>query len=128
MLLYHATYKVRIASIKKLGLGAKQIKNYDWSNCNVVCLSDDPYLSESFLEAGVVENVAESVLKSGIVILTVHANDLDLRLLSPDRNFRGENINCFEYSGVIPPKLLGVWDESGIVPLLHTKRIRGRDA
>lgn len=38
------------------------------------------------------------------------------------------SINCFEYSGVIPPKLLGVWDESGIVPLLHTKRIRGRDA
>lgn len=128
MLLYHATYKVRIPSIKKLGLGAKQIKNYKWSTNNVVCLANDPYLAESFLEDGVVEDVAESVLNSGIVILVVHANNLNISLLSRDRNMNTDEVNCFEYKGVIHQGLLGVWDESGIIPLLNIKRIKGRQA
>jgi len=54
----------------------------------VVCLANDPYLAESFLEDGIAEDVAEDVLNSGIVILVVHDNNLNISLLSRDRNMK----------------------------------------
>lgn len=127
-MLFHATYKVRIQSIEKLGLGAKQIKNYDWSRNNVVCLANDPYLAESFLEAGVVEDAADSVVDSGIVILAIDSKDLDHRLLNGDANMHNDNNGCYEYRGIINTAYLKVWSEDGIIPLLRAKRIKGRPA
>lgn len=98
--LYHATYRIRLRDIKRLGLGAKQKKNWDISKDSVVYLSSDPELAFSFAESA--EDVAESVYNSGIVVLAIPVELLDLRYMAKDKNSRGSNTD-FIYKQVINP-------------------------
>lgn len=113
MELYHATYKARIPSIKELGLGAKQFKNWDISADGVVYFATDPYVAESFCE--VAEDVEEEVYNSGIVILCVDSMELDECSLWEESEYE------YVYTGIVSPELLYIWEEDGIKPLLSTE-------
>ena len=97
-LLYHATFRVNLASIKKLGLGAKQVKNWDISKTGVVYFSADPFTAQSYCEAA--ENVSDYKYDSGIVVLAVRKPDAaNIRF---DGNIQGTD-NCYTYGGVLNP-------------------------
>ena len=124
--LYHSTFRTRLSSIKKLGLGAKQIKNWEFSQNNVVCLTSDPEVAFSFCETA--DEVADSVYESGIIVLAVNINDLDRRLIATDNNIVGDTVNgvyYFIYRGIIrPDKLYVVSRSKGLVGNLSTlKRV-----
>lgn len=123
-MLYHATYKARIPSIKKLGLGAKQMKNWEDSEDGILYFAIDPYVAESYAEAA--EDVAPSVYNSGIVILVVKTAFFDARYLVRDNNIIDNDGCTLGYRGIIHPKLIGIWNEKGIKPLLKTRIIRAR--
>ena len=114
--LYHATFRARISSIKKLGLGAKNIKNWEFSKDGVVCLTDDADVANSFCECA--DDVADSVYNSGIIVLAIPVNALDRNYLKKDENINTEdNTNLyFEYYKVIRPEFLYVvTSKNGIV-------------
>lgn len=124
MYLYHATFRTNLPSIKKLGLGAKQIKNWDFSIDNIVCFTNDAECAYSFCESA--DDVSDSKYESGIVVLAVNMNDLDRKLLIYDPNVDGgNNKDTFAYKGVISPtKLMVVTSEKGFVgKLLDLKRV-----
>lgn len=112
---YHATYNSHLKSIMKSGLGAKQKKNFDYSLDNVVYLSTDSDIAESFVEDGVVEETPEEVIDSGIVILCIDEDDLDTDLLFVDKNVIIDDEDdeiSFEYHGVISPDKLKIYKQS----------------
>lgn len=128
--LFHSTFRTRIPSIKKLGLGGKQIKNWDFSENGVVCLTNDPEVAFSFCESA--DEVSDSVYSSGIVVLAVQANTLDRSKISIDRNINGAPsetaggiCNYYTYSGIIIPRIIYVCTrKKGIVGFLtNLKRI-----
>lgn len=108
-MLYHATYACYLQSILDEGLGAKQPKNWDFSEDGRVYFAYDRDVAESFAEIS--EEAPSEVLKSGIVILVVNEADLDGNKFYPDRNMlmdEEENAVSIAYQGVIPPSLLKV--------------------
>lgn len=124
VILYHATFRSRLPSIKKLGLGAKQIKNWEFSEDNVVCLTTDPECAFSFCESA--EDVADSVYESGIIVLAVHYSLLDTRLLNRDTNVNEESPSAyyFTYRGIIKPHNLYVVTRKKVVgQLLALNRV-----
>ena len=120
--LYHATFRTNLKSIKELGLGAKQRKNWEISRDNVVCFASDPDIANDFCECA--EDVSDSVFNSGIIVLAVKVSDLNLKLLSRDKNILDDS-NCFVYKGIIDAnKLYVISDEKGLVgKLLDLKRV-----
>lgn len=124
MFLYHATFRTNLSSIKKLGLGAKQPKNWDFSVDNMVCFTNDAECAFAFCECA--DEVAESKYDSGIVVLAINIGALDKKLLSYDPNMEGgNNTDTFAYKGVInSTKLLVVTSKNGFVgKLLDLKRV-----
>lgn len=127
LILYHSTFRSRLPSIRKLGLGAKQIKNWDFSEANVVCLTSNAEVAFSFCESA--DEVAESVYESGIIVLGVSYGALDGRLLRGDLNIRNDmrqnGVYYFTYRGIIrPSQLFVVTREKGIVkPLIEMSRV-----
>ena len=124
MLLYHATYRARLAGIKEGGLGAHPIKNWGISEPGVTYLCSDPDAAFSFCE--VAEDVSDSVYESGIVVLAVSSKYLDKDKLSLDANYHedGSGPRCFVYKGVIPASQLMVVTIRGLKGfLLNMRRV-----
>jgi hypothetical protein len=103
--LYHATYKELLPSIKEKGLDTRKAKlAWEDSEPGVVYLANDPYVAESYAETS--ENVPEEWLDE-IILLKILSKDLDLSKLYQDRNVRSdEEPSTFEYHGVIPWEII----------------------
>ena len=98
--LYHATYEALLPEIKKNGLDPNTKKKMWNDSKNVIYLSNDPWVAESYAETS--EEVDEDWLDE-IVILEMPMSKLDSSKLSKDKNVK----NCdatFEYNKVIPWK------------------------
>ena len=113
MWLYHSTFRVNLKSIKELGLGAKQPKNWEFSTNGETCLCSDPDVAYSFCEAA--EDVSDSKYNSGIVVLAVDSKMLDRRLVVKDQNMHEEKPECafIAYKGIIPSNQLYVVTTKG---------------
>ena len=109
MKLYHSTYVANLASIKKLGLGGKQVKNWEISRDGVVCFSSDPEVAYSFCESA--EDVSDTKYDSGIVVLSVDSRYLNKSLVSLDKN--NKDNTTIEYRGIIDPRLLKLVNSEG---------------
>lgn len=121
MILYHATFRKRLKSIKEYGLGAKQLKNWDFSETGEVYFTTDPYTAESFCECA--DNVSESVYESGIVVLAVDSRVLHNKNIKRDGNIHDELIS-FTYKGVVDPRYLYVVCKGELVgKLVDLKRV-----
>lgn len=108
-MLYHATYKRYLDSIKQYGLGGNiEQKAWSFSNDGVVCLAHELYEAESYAENAEITEEDETLLDE-IIVLEIDVDRLDKELLFTDTNIRSEdgtlegNIPApLEYRGVIP--------------------------
>ena len=105
MLLYHATFGANLSSIKQFGLGARQRKNYSFSEDGKVYLTDNSDVAYDFCEWA--EEVSDYKYNSGIVVLAISSHIIKPYLISYDRNIKdirkkGTGI-CYEYNGIIHP-------------------------
>lgn len=119
MWLYHATYRTNLKSIRELGLGAKQKKNWDISLDNVVCFARDPIDAHDFCSCN--EEVSDRVYNSGIIVFAV--NSKDIGKLEKDPNLH--DIKSYIYRGIVPSdKLYVITDEGGLLgKLIDLKRV-----
>lgn len=120
MLLYHATYMDNIESIKKNGLGAKQPKNWSFSEDGVVCFAKSAEEALSYAESS--EEVSDEKYNSGIVVLATYTTKLHSDKLGKDKNVdKGEGwaLTTFAYKGIIPSQELYVATKNGIVGKLN---------
>jgi hypothetical protein len=98
--LYHATYKPLLRSIKLHGLdNTKSKRVWDDSKIGYVYLAKDKEVATSYAESS--DNVPESYLDD-IVILHIDATKLDNSKLSIDKNVIDNVGDTLEYNGVIP--------------------------
>jgi hypothetical protein len=99
-ILYHATYRPLLKSIRKNGLGGSGAKrNYEDSRSGVVYLATTPDIAESYAETS--DIVPEDWLDE-IVILTVNTAAIDRNKLFVDQNVLDNKGDTFEYHGIIP--------------------------
>lgn len=98
-MLYHATFGTHLESIKTLGLGAKQIKNWEFSLSGVVYLSDDAEYSFSFAECS--DETLKEIYDSGIYVLGIPKNALNENLLGIDENNQDEDSPTYVYNEVV---------------------------
>lgn len=98
--LYHATYRPLLRSIKLHGLdNSKSKRVWDDSKIGYVYLAKDKEVAASYAETS--DNVPDSYLDN-IVILHIDATKLDNSKLSTDRNVIDNEGDTLEYNGVIP--------------------------
>jgi pyrimidine deaminase RibD-like protein len=97
--LYHATYKPRLKSIKLKGLGAGGKPNWEDSQRGVVYLALDPNVAESYAETS--DMVPDEWLDQ-IVILKISTAGLDPNKFQIDSNVQDNEGDTVEYHGVIP--------------------------
>ena len=97
--LYHATYKPRLNSIKLKGLGAGGKRNWEDSQRGVIYLALDPNVAESYAETS--DMVPEEWLDQ-IVILKISTAGLDPNKFGIDSNVQDNSGDTVEYHGVIP--------------------------
>jgi RNA:NAD 2'-phosphotransferase (TPT1/KptA family) len=100
-ILYHATYKPFLKSIKKNGLTPNTTKNYEDSKDNVIYLAKDKNVAESYAETS--DKVPKEYLDQ-IVILKIKTDNLDKVKFNIDGNVKNNKGDTLEYQGVIPPK------------------------
>ena len=108
-ILYHATYKPLLKSIKKEGLIPGKRVNWDNGNehyKNYIYLSDDPYAAESYAETS--DLVNEDWLDN-IVILQINTNSLDKNKFEIDTNNQQED--TFQYKGIIPNSCISIYED-----------------
>jgi hypothetical protein len=97
-ILYHATYRPLLKSIKAQGLGGSDAQaKWEDSQPGVVYLARDPEVARSYAETS--DMVPEEWLDD-IVILAIDASRLDSRKLRQDRNVQDDD-STLEYHGVI---------------------------
>lgn len=101
-LIYHATFSNRLKNIKRFGLGAKQLKNWEFSEDFIVYFAYDAHIAESFAECS--EETDDETYDSGIVILCVDENSLG------DDGILSENGDELLYTGVVKPEKIGIYD------------------
>ena len=102
-MLYHATYKAHLASIKKNGICPQKKHNYDECMENVVYLAYDKDVARSYAETS--DEVPEEWLDN-IVILEVDSKGLDITKFQKDLNLLdGGEITSVAYKGSIPFEL-----------------------
>ena len=137
MWLYHATYRANLRSIKDNGLGAKQPKNWDFSEDGVVCLCSCAEAAFSFCECS--ELASDYKIDSGIVVLAINSRDLPSNKVGKDSNINishDDPAKYFTYRGIIPINKIYVttreiYDSEGksklkpIGPLSTLKRVPG---
>jgi hypothetical protein len=104
--LYHATYKPRLKSIKLKGLGAGGKRNWEDSQRGVVYLALDPNVAESYAETS--DMVPDEWLDS-IVILKIATAGLDPNKFHIDRNVQDNAGDTVEYHGIIPPSNISLY-------------------
>ncbi len=100
-ILYHATYRPLLSSIKKNGLGGtgSEVKRWNDSIHGIVYLALDPDVAESYAETS--ENVPDEWLDE-IVVLKIDTTKLDKSKFRLDRNVLDNTGDTLEYNGVIP--------------------------
>lgn len=96
--LYHATYKPLFKNIKLLGLKGGVRKNWEDSKSNLVYLSFDPDVAESYAETS--DEVPEEWLDK-IIILEINTEGLDFSKFSSDNNVLDDD-GTLVYDGIIP--------------------------
>jgi hypothetical protein len=103
-ILYHATYRPLLKSIKQHGLGGDKAQaKWEDSKPGVVYLATDPNVAESYAESS---DVVPDEWLDQIVVLKVNASQLDQSKLKLDRNVIDNQGDTLEYHGVIPVNLL----------------------
>ena len=100
-ILYHATYKPFLKSIKKNGLTPNTTKNYEDSRNDVIYLARDKNVAESYAETS--EKVPEEYLDQ-IIILKIKTDNLDKEKFNVDTNVKDNKGDTLEYKGIIPSK------------------------
>jgi hypothetical protein len=113
--LYHATYKQRLKSIKLNGLGAGGKRNWTDSKKGVVYLALDPNVAESYAETALDDLDADW----DIVILQVSTNGLDPSKFHLDSNVQDNEGDTVEYHGIIPPSNISLY-KSGVAEEYNT--------
>ena len=104
--LYHATYRPLLKSIKQHGLGGDRAQaKWEDSVPGVVYLALDPNVAESYAESS--EAVPEEWLDE-IVVLKISTAALDQSKLKIDQNVLDNEGDTLEYHGVIPPSLISL--------------------
>ena len=106
--LYHATYKPRLKSIKLKGLGAGGKRNWEDSQRGVVYLALDPNVAESYAETS--DMVPEEWLDQ-IVILKISTAGLDPNKFGIDSNVQDNSGDTVEYHGVIPVSNISLYKQ-----------------
>lgn len=111
MLLYHATFRAHLKSIKEYGLVLpKQGDRLNFEGQEYIrgiYFSTDYDLSGSMLECA--DNVPDSIYDSGIVILVVNSDYLDKNYFCRDINLIGEdNAKSIVYQKPVPSNLIGI--------------------
>jgi len=106
-ILYHATYRPLLKSIRKTGLGGIGSEKKKWpdSKPGVVYLATTPNVAESYAETS--DEVKEEWLDE-IIILKIDSSQLDPTRLFLDNNVQDNNGDTLEYHGVIPPKAISL--------------------
>jgi len=100
-ILYHATLKSRLKSIKEKGLGASSRKMWSFSSPGVVCLTDDENCAFDFVyESEYAEE--HDVDEENIIVLKINTNSLDKNLFVKDENFNTDEGFSICYKGIIP--------------------------
>lgn len=98
MKLYHATYKAYLPSILRHGLGAKDKMQTNWSESysfnqglshDCVYLATDKEVAISFAEIVDEDHISDEVYYSGIVVLEIQLQNLDVSLFQQDPNNSG---------------------------------------
>ena len=122
--LYHATYKPRLKSIKLKGLGAGGKRNWEDSQRGVIYLALDPNVAESYAETS--DMVPEEWLDQ-IVILKISTAGLDPNKFGIDSNVQDNSGDTVEYHGVIPVSNIslykqGVAEGNAFLGALNTAR------
>ena len=104
-ILYHATYRPLLRSVKLNGLGGKGSEKKKWEDSvhGVVYLALDPNVAESYAETS--DAVPDEWLDE-IVILKVDTTKLDPTKFKIDSNVQGNDGSTVEYHGVIPAACL----------------------
>ncbi len=97
--LYHATYKPRLKSIKLRGLGAGGKRNWEDSKRGIVYLAIDPEVAVSYAESS--DMVPDDWLDE-IIVLEIPTAVLDKSKLILDQNVIGNEGDTLEYHGIIP--------------------------
>lgn len=123
MWLYHATYRTNLRSIKDNGLGAKQIKNWEFSEDDVVCLCTNPETAFSFCECS--ELASDYKINSGIIVLAVDSKRLNRNRVNKDPNVligeQEDDVRYYTYRGIISPDILYVitrkMDDNNLKPI-----------
>ena len=104
--LYHATYRPLLKSIKQHGLGGDKAQaKWEDSKPGVVYLALDPNVAESYAETS--EAVPNEWLDE-IVILKISTAGLNLSKLKVDANVIDNAGDTLEYHGVIPANLVSL--------------------
>lgn len=106
--LYHATYKPRLKSIKLKGLGAGGKRNWEDSLRGVVYLALDPNVAESYAESS--DMVPDEWLDQ-IVILKISTAGLDPNKFGIDSNVQDNSGDTVEYHGVIPVSNISLYTQ-----------------
>ena len=106
--LYHATYKPRLKSIKLKGLGAGGKRNWEDSQHGVVYLALDPNVAESYAETS--DMIPEEWLDQ-IVILKISTAGLDPNKFGIDSNVQDNSGDTVEYHGVIPVSNISLYKQ-----------------
>lgn len=107
MVLYHATYAAYLPSILEKGLGAETpCKNWSDSKPGHVYLATDKEYARDFAEAA--ELVSDEVYDTGIVVFKVNCDGLDLKPDSCVLRDPGEEVQSFEFEGIVPPERLEI--------------------
>ena len=107
---YHATYKELLPSIKQYGLDpSKGSSNWDDSKPDVVYLSNDPYVAESYAEEA--EEVPDDWIDE-IIILKIKSSNLDSLKIHDDENvISDEPSDTFEYYGIITWNIIEIYND-----------------
>lgn len=112
MIVYHATYNSRLKSIKRNGLGNTKLKNWEDSEKGVVYFADDPDIAYEYCE--IVEDVSDEDYDSGIVVLCIDSEELELEEDTNQLEFAG----TYSHRGIVDSNKLYVWEEDNIEKLL----------
>lgn len=114
--LYHATFKRFIPSIKKTGLGNTKRRLWENSEPHTVYLATDEDQAASYMEAVIDEYDLEQYADEPIFIIKIDSSKLNQSLLeldknnssnfdyldNPDFNFDQDLDYTLEYHGIIP--------------------------
>lgn len=106
--LYHATYRPRLKSIKLKGLGAGGKRNWEDSKSGAIYLALDPNVAESYAESS--DMVPDEWLDQ-IVILKISTAGLDSSKFSIDSNVQDNAGDTVEYHGVIPVSNISLYEQ-----------------